>query len=462
MANYISVIVLMAAILASEDVFAETVHIVSPDGPYTSISSALEAASDGDTIEVNGGIYNEHIEIDKPLILIGINKPKIDGGGKGTIVLIKAAGVTFKGFHVSGSGEGLSVEDTGIVLDSAPNSIIEGNYLDDVLFGIYLKNSSGAIIRNNKIIGKDLPIPVRGDGIRLWYSSDAKILDNTITRARDLVMWWSGDTLIKGNTVEKGRYGLHYMYSNNNLFEDNLFIENYVGGFLMYSKNIRFNRNTFAQNQGPATGYGVGFKDLDDIVAKDNLIIDNRIGLYMDNSPTSVDSWNTLENNIIAFNDIGMSFMPSIERNQIVSNNFVDNVEQVEVRGGGALEGNNWFTKGKGNYWSDYVGYDENNDGIGEIPYKSESLFESIIDKYPNLRLFTFSPAAQAIELASDAFPVMKPKPKVVDNYPLINFTIPKRYESGKNGFSSRLFVVSLLMVLVPAASYLLTRKRFL
>lgn len=459
MANYIYTLAFLVLISVPEIVSAQVVHTVSSDGPFTSISQAIESAKNGDTVEVIGGIYNEHVVVDKSLKLVGKDQPKIDGGGKGTVVLIRAPKVTFKGFHVSGSGESLSIEDAGVVLDSAQNSIIEDNKLDDVLFGIYLKNSSGTIIRNNNILGKDLPIPVRGDGIRLWYSSDTKILNNTITRARDLVMWWSGDTLIKGNKVEKGRYGLHYMYSNNNVFEDNIFIENYVGGFLMYSKNIQFNHNTFALNQGPATGYGVGFKDLDDIDAKENLIVDNRIGIYMDNSPTSVDSWNTLENNIIAFNDIGMSFMPSIERNILVSNSFVDNSEQVEVRGGGVLAGNKWYKQGTGNYWSDYVGYDENADGIGETPYKSESLFENMIDRYPNLRIFVFSPVAQAIELASDAFPVIKPNPKVTDNYPLIDFKIPKRYQKEENGFFPRLFIISLIMVLVPAISYVLIKR---
>lgn len=461
MTQYIA-LTLLIVFISFGGALAESTLKVSQDGPYTSISQAIASAQDGDTIEVNGGTYNEHIIVDKSLNMVGINEPRIDGGGKGTVVLIKAPKVSFKGFYVSGSGEGLSVEDAGIVLDSSQNSVIENNKLYDVLFGIYLKNSSGTVIKNNEIVGKDLSIPVRGDGIRLWYSSNTKILNNTITRARDLVMWWSGDTLIKANTVQNGRYGLHYMYSDNNVFEENVFIDNYVGGFLMYSNNIQFTNNIFARNQGPATGYGIGFKDLDDIVSRENLFIDNRIGIYMDNSPHSVDSWNTLKDNVIAYNDIGISFMPSIERNIIFSNSFVDNAEQIEIRGGGTLSGNDWFKSEKGNYWSDYVGYDENNDGIGEIPYKSESLFENLIDKYPNLRVFVFSPVAQAIELASDAFPVMKPEPKVVDEYPLMNSEIPKQYEANVNKFSSRLFAVSILMILLPAISYVYFRKRII
>ncbi len=273
-------------------------------------------------------------------------------------------------------------------------------------------------------------------------------------------MWWSGDTVIERNRIEKGRYGLHYMYSNNNLFRDNVFIDNYVGGFLMYSDNITFQNNIFARNQGPATGYGIGFKDLDHVTAEGNLFIDNRIGMYLDNSPHMIDVWNKVDGNVIAYNDIGISMMPSIERNVFVSNTFLDNHEQVEVRGGGHLGGNVWFKDGRGNYWSDYVGYDENGDGVGEIPYKSEKLFENIIDRIPELRLFIYSPVTRAIELAAEAFPVMKPEPKLTDECPLIGSNIPARYLSVHKGYSYNLLAVSFAMALAPLAFYAYILKR--
>ena len=96
MVNYILVLTLLTAISALEVMSAETVHTVSPKGPFTSISLAIESAKSGDTIEVNGGTYNEHIIVDKTLNLIGINEPNIDGGGKGTVVLI-AAGRSSRG-----------------------------------------------------------------------------------------------------------------------------------------------------------------------------------------------------------------------------------------------------------------------------------------------------------------------------------------------------------------------------
>ena len=331
--TYMSALILMAASGTSEGRIKNEDIIVSPGGEVSSITEAIKIAKEGDVIRVLHGTYKEHIKIDIPLTIVGVNYPSIDGGGKGTVVVISAPGTVFKGFVVTGSGTSLNLEHAGIIVDSAKGIVIEDIKLTDVLFGIYLKNSPNSLIKNNVINGKDLPLPQRGDGIRLWYSSGCNILGNHVINSRDLVMWWSGNALIKGNRVEKGRYGLHYMYSDNNVFEDNVFIDNYVGGFLMYSRNIKFFNNIFARNQGPATGYGIGFKDLDDIVAEENLFIDNRIGVYMDNSPHLIDSWNIIKNNVIAFNDIGISFMPSIERNNFISNQFIDNAEQIEVRG---------------------------------------------------------------------------------------------------------------------------------
>lgn len=427
---------------------------VSPEGPVTSITDAINSSSEGDTIRVLEGVYKEHIVIEKRLTLEGEGYPTIDGGGKGLVVHIKAPGTVIKGMHITGSGISLNLEDTGILVENAHGSVIENNKLDDVLFGIYLKNSPDGMIEDNYIRGKDLTIAERGDGIKLWYSKGTKVIRNTLYNARDLVMWWSGDTLIEGNRVEKGRYGLHYMYSNNNLFKDNIFIDNYVGGFLMYSDHITFHNNVFARNQGPATGYGIGFKDLDHVVAEGNLFIDNRIGMYLDNSPHLIDAWNKIDDNVIAYNDIGVSMMPSIERNIFVSNTFLDNHEQVEVRGGGHLGGNVWFKDGVGNYWSDYVGYDEDGDGVGEIPYKSEKLFESIVDTIPELRLFVYSPVTKAIELAADAFPVIKPEPKLTDERPLIATNIPAKYISSESHVSYGFLLASLAMACAPLLFY--------
>lgn len=428
---------------------------VSLGGDVGTVSQAIERAQAGDTVRVHGGVYAEHIVVDKPIAIIGVGMPVIDGGGKGTVVSITAPGASIKGFVIRGSGSSLTFEDSAVSIEGAPDCTVEGNRLEDVLFGIYLKNSPRSVIRNNVVFGKDLPVPQRGDAIRLWYTADVLLENNLIERTRDLVIWYSRGTMVRGNRVKDARYGLHFMYSDDNVFEGNVFEDSYVGSFLMYSSGLRFHYNTFVNNRGLASGYGVGFKDVDDVTATENLIVGNRIGLYIDNSPRSIESWNLIEGNVIAYNDIGVSFMPAVERNKVFLNSFIDNREQVQVRGGGTLSGNVWFEGGRGNHWSDYVGYDEDGDGVGEIPYLAESLFESLVDRYPNFELFVYSPATQAIDYASKAFPALAPEPKVKDDFPLIRPKIPQRFISEESRRSHRLFLASLGMVVLSLCVYL-------
>lgn len=449
-----------AAISEPQRVLAATHVVNQAENPKALIKEAIRLAHPGDTVVVRSGRYYETIVIDKPIELVGEGAPTIDGGGEGTVIMITSPGVTVRGFHIVSSGASLNREDTGLMLDKAGDSIIEGNLIEDVLFGIYLKDSGGTLIRKNKIIGKDLPVASRGDGIRLWYSSQVQILENTVEHTRDLVIWFSTGTLVKGNRVEGGRYGLHYMYSNDNRFEDNVFKGNFVGGFLMYSKGISFKNNIFAENRGFASGYGVGFKDVDDVVMENNLFLANRVGIYIDNSPPSYGSINRAIGNEIRSNDIGISAMPSVERNVFSENSFVDNSEQVEVRGGGSLVQNEWSEGSMGNFWSDYVGYDGDGDGVGDIPYVSESLLENLIDSNPTLWLFILSPAAEALEFAAKAFPALRPEPKLIDRFPLIKPLAVISYGEGKGGVSLGLLIASsLVFVLSVLSGFHLMRK---
>ena len=72
------------------------------------------------------------------------------------------------------------------------------------------------------------------------------------------------------------------------------------------------------------------------------------------------------------------------------------------------------------------------------------------------------SPVSQAIELASDAFPIMKPEPKVIDNFPIMTATIPEKFITNSNVISTKLVVISLVMILTPILFYahILRRNR--
>ncbi len=392
--------------------------VVSPAGPLTSISEAIAQAQPGDTIEVQGGVYNEHLVIDKPLTLVGRDRPVIDGGGTGIVVDIDAPDVTLRGFVVRNSGKILEKEDGGIET-RGERTLIEDNILEEVLFGIYLNQSPNSTIRNNQVSGYDLPPALRGDLIRFWYSHDSVMEGNTIEGGRDAVIWFSEGAQIRNNVIRNGRYGLHFMFDDDNVLEGNYLEGNSVGAYLMNSKNLKVLGNTFASNRGPS-GYGLGLKDMDGILAENNRFVSNRVAVYLDNPPAASGVHDHFQRNLFAYNDIGILFLPLVKNTGFWDNTFWENSEQVAIQGGGELKGNQWEIDGRGNYWSDYAGYDADGDGVGDLPYQSVSLFENLMGRYPALRLFQLSPAADAIDLAARAFPITQPRAKMADLHPLM------------------------------------------
>lgn len=393
-------------------IIAATSIVAPTAAPQLSLQARLDRAAAGDTITVPTGTYRECPVIERPVVLIAEGDVTVGTACAGNVFTVRAS-ATIRRFHIVGSGKTLAREDSGIWAEDVDSLLIEDNVLEDVLFGIYIKNGSHPVIRGNTVRGWDLPITNRGDGIRLWYSRGGLIENNDVTHARDVVIWFSDSAVVRHNRVADGRYGLHYMYSNHSTFEDNAFLDNEVGGFLMYSSGITFRRNVFARARG-LFGKGLGFKDAEDITARDNTIVKNAIGVYLDNSPNSIGHTNTFAGNTFAFNDVGVSLLPSVHGNMFASNDFLDNVEVVRVRGGGTATDNTW----QDNFWTDYAGFDANHDGAGDTPFISDRVSGDLFTRYEALQLFTLSPAATALEFLGRVAPTLKPTPVLVDSTP--------------------------------------------
>jgi nitrous oxidase accessory protein len=382
------------------------------------IGRRIAAAKDGDTIQIAPGTYREHIKIDKSIRLVGVGRPVIDGSGSGDIVEISAPAVEVRGFTIRDTGIDLEKENAAIRI-TAPRAIVEDNVLDDVLFGIDLREAADSTIRNNSIGGKALDIARRGDGLRLWRSDRTLIEGNTIHDGRDAILWYSTNVTVRGNHSDRCRYGFHLMYSDSVAIEDNVLEGNSVGVYLMYSKVVSLARNQILKNRGPS-GYGIGLKEVDQFSITNNIIAGNRVGVYLDGSPFTTAKPGEFFRNTFACNDIGLTFLPSVRGNQLSENNFIDNIEQVCVSGRGELRGNDFSKNDRGNFWTDYVGYDQDRDGVGDFVYESQTLFENMMDKEPKLRILLFSPAQQAIELVGKALPAVRPEPKFTDECPLM------------------------------------------
>lgn len=384
------------------------------------LDAAIAAAQPGETLTVPPGVYPGNLVIDKPLTLEGIGMPVIQGEATGDVVQINAPDVTMRGFVVRGGGISLDDENSGITV-GGKRATLENNHIEDSLFGIYLHNAPDSVLRNNVISGKALDISRRGDGLKIWYSANTLVEGNTVHDVRDTVIWFSPGVTVRGNLMENNRYGLHFMSTDNHLIEDNILRHNSVGIYLMYGDNYDLRRNLLFDNRGPS-GYGLGIKEINNGNFDGNRIVANRVGVYTDMSPVNPTGKIAFHNNLFAYNDIAVTLLPGTKRNTYSENVFLENNEQIAVAGEGDILQNDWAVNGRGNYWSDYNGFDANHDGVGDLAYETKSLYENLMDTQPGLRLFQLSPAANALDLAAKAFPIFQPQPKMADPHPL---TVP-------------------------------------
>ncbi len=412
--------VLALAVLVCWPARAQAARI-EVDAAHPTIAAALAAAAPGDEVVVPAGVYHEHLVIERPLTLRARTGAEvvIDGGGSGTVLQVLAGPTVVRGLTVRGSGISLLGEDAGIRVDGAPGSLIQHNRVDDTLFGIVLLSSPGSRVLGNRVRGKDIEIPRRGDGVRLYDSGASTVEDNVIVHSRDFAIWQSHGVVSRRNHVSDSRYGLHYMYCDDNLFEDNVFADNQVGGAIMYSRRLTLRGNRFTGSRGPSA-YGLLIKVGDDVVAEDNWFVDNTRGIFLEDSPSSLYAAVAIHRNVIAGNDVGVSYQASVSRVVFSDNVFAQNRVQAELLGRASGAVNVWSLNGRGNYWSDHVGYDHDDDGISDSPYVLEQFFEHLVVRYPAVGLLRLSPAAEALEMASRAFPVVKPTPTVFDPHPLM------------------------------------------
>jgi nitrous oxidase accessory protein len=287
------------------------------------------------------------------------------------------------------------------------------NKLRDILFGIYLLGANNNAIIANRIVGRnELELGERGSGIHIWNSQHNRFIGNVITEARDgFYIQNANYTYIERNEVFNLRYGVHYMYADSNVFLRNKFYDNVAGAAIMYSRGITMRHNSFVRNRGFAS-FGILFQDCHDTIADSNVIADNVVGMFFEASTNNV-----FRHNIIAQNDVALQMFQNSERNTFTENNFIDNLNPLSLVGKRTLT--HWSRNGKGNYWSAYDGYDLDHDGIGDVPMKIQNVFDYLEGQYPNLRLYLYSPASQALAAAAKAFPIIEINQEV-DEHPLM------------------------------------------
>ncbi len=375
----------------------------------STIIEAIKVSKDYDTILIKKGTYKEHnIIVDKPLTIIGENYPVINGEFKGEIFTITSDSVTLDGLFIINVGTSYTEDYAAVRVRKSKNFIIQNLVLEKLFFGIYLEKSNNGKIYHNKIIGDAIEEYNSGNGIQLWYSKNIEIEHNFIQHVRDgIYLEFADNCVIKNNVSSNNvRYGLHFMFSNNDTYQDNTFENNGAGVAVMFSKKIKMYNNTFKENWGSAS-YGMLLKEINDAEIEGNRFLDNTIGINIEGSNRI-----TYKNNDFINNGWAIKVRGACYTNQFIQNNFLYNSFDISYN---SKINDNVFDR---NYWSNYTGYDLNKDGIGDVPYRPVKLFSYIVNRTPETIILLRSLFIDLIDFSEKVSPVFTPD-NLLDNNPI-------------------------------------------
>lgn len=381
---------------------------VAPGDDVDAVIATLPA---GSTVHLLPGVHRAPIHLDRPLTLVG--PADVEGPGVGSVIVVGAPDVTVKDLFITGSGTDANAGDAGIVI-GGDRFRVEHVSVVHTFLGIDVRHANEGVIENCVVKGREVgPIGTHGDGIRLWEARRNRIVGNHLEHVRDMVVWYSEDNRIEHNTVEHSRYGVHFMHADGNTVVDNDFDHDVVGVFVMYSRGISLEGNTVVGSDG-AAGMGMGFKESDDVTVKHNRLLASTIGLYLDSTPMRPDTEARIEDNLLAYNHVGLRFHGVHAGARILGDDFHENAVQVEVDGGVQATAVTF----RDNRWSDYVGYDLDEDGYGDLPYAPVALSRAVVDRHPDAAFFDGTPAAFLLDLVGAAFPMWAPPALLTDPHP--------------------------------------------
>lgn len=400
------------------------VRVVTPsDG----LQVAIDGAQPGDQLVLDVGRYIGNFRIDKPLILTGKSGAIIDADGKGHAIVIAAPDVLIETLEVRNWGGDLTEMDSGMfVQKDAARAHILNNYLVGDTFGIWVDGTQEVLIKANRIEGNlQVRSQDRGNGIHLFNVGKARVEGNEVWHTRDgIYIDTSNHNELTGNYLHDLRYGVHYMYSYHNLVSANRTLNTRTGYALMQSKFLTVTDN-ISENDA---NYGILMNFITQSTIENNRVSgvqNNRSVAGEVRTPSQTEGkglfiynslFNQIRGNQFSDSDMGVHMTAGSEDNIFTGNAFINNKEQVKYV---STRRQNWSYEGVGNYWSDYLGWDMDADGIGDTQYEPTDGVDRLLWKFPAAKVLLNSPAVETIRWVQRQFPVLKAQ-GVVDTHPLM------------------------------------------
>ncbi|MFT5653836.1 MAG: nitrous oxidase accessory protein [Psychromonas sp.] len=386
------------------------------------LQQQLDSASAGDTLQLGAGEYRGNFVIRHGITLIGKENTTINALGKGHALRLLTSNISIKNLNIINWGDNLTAQNAAIYVgQKSDHLIIKNNSLKGDGFGIWVQDSDQILIKNNHIQGNPkLRSADRGNGIQLSVVTNADVVGNDVSVTRDgLYIISSQNSLLRNNSLHDLRYGVHYMYSYDNKVLNNLTYNTRAGYALMSSKNLQVSGNESRNSEDYGmllnfiTSSTIDHNSIKNVWTKAEHKVLGRQGkgLFVYNS-----AYNTIIYNTINTAEIGIHLTAGSEKSKIFGNSFINNPVQVKYVSNKKQE---WSHNGRGNYWSNYLGWDLDNNGTGDTPFEPNDGIDKLIWQYPEAKVLLDSPAVLLLRWIQKQFPVLKPA-GVKDSFPLM------------------------------------------
>lgn len=392
--------------------------------PGESIQAAVNTANQGDEIVLSPGNYTENIAITKGNLVIrsesGNPEDTIITSSSNTsdIIQVQAQNVKIMGLSIIETGLGKSginilnsnnctinnnrfIRDTlavslhaathntisnnimseggrGINLETSSDyNTIMGNDISSLKYGIYLTNSEGNIISGNQIKSNS------NDGVILEYSNNNNLESNAVNSNKEYGFYLtnSGNNTLNNNTASGNIRGFNVVTSNQNTLSKNTVEDNGEYNILLSFSN----GNSLSGNKASNSTRGIML---------------------------STSEGNTVSGNTMASNTVSGIYICSTSNNNIVFNNYFNNIYNADIKSGClGNEFNTTKTLGTnivggpyigGNYWANPGGtafsqkaVDKDGDGISEVVYKFSG--NTTTDFLPLVEVNNLNPSASPV-----------------------------------------------------------------
>lgn len=390
--------ILFSTLFFSSEAFTWKVH---PSKDNQSIRKAIQKANKGDTILVHAGLYQEgNIKVDKEVILIGVDYPVVDGVFKYEAFTITANNVSIQNFKIINVGISSMHDLAAIGGENVSNLYLANNIIERAFFGIHLANCKSSLIENNQLNAAAVAENTTGNGIHLWKSNKITVRGNKVDGHRDGIYFeFVTKSLIEDNISQNNlRYGLHFMFSHDDEYNNNLFKNNGSGIAVMYSHGVTMRYNRFEENWGSSV-FGLLLKEISESTIENNLFLRNTVAIYMEACSRS-----QFRNNEFKENGWAIKLQASCDDNLFEKNNFIANSFDMGTNGSMTLNTIN------SNYWDKYGGYDLDKDGVGDVPFHPVSLYSMIVEKMPTSVMLWRSFLVFLLDRAEKVIPVVTPE----------------------------------------------------